>query len=446
MNIPEDIKDIMRGLLDNDFEAYVIGGAVRDNCLGIEPHDYDVFTNATGKDILRIFPYGKVLGGKERQKKILTVIVNGVEVSQYRSNGERTETGKSLEDHQSTCDFTMNAMAVDINGERIETKYTIDGHDDLMHKVLRFVGTPEDRIKEDKLRILRGVRFIIKYNLDDSDDEISFALEETYLGDIPKERVRDELIKILSLDFDISYYDIYLYHFLPKELFTRSMFEDGGVHHDETPYEHLCNAFNESCKLTGDWRNRLAAYLHDIGKAVARTEDETGVHFYQHHKVGADIVRAWMNEYKFAPKDIDYVTCIIYNHMHGYNDKEPSKRSYIKLFKNLEDNKVSIQDFAAQLYYDNQGNEAKPRCKFLDWIKNNKYINEYYFLKYSKEPFSVKDLCINGNDLIERYELKQGQQIGNVLKVVHDKILDGDLRNERAGIFFFIERSITIMR
>ena len=91
MKIPKNIKEIMQKLHDNKYDAYIIGGAIRDIFLGIEPNDYDIFTNATGKQILAVFPQGKILGGEERQKKILTVIVDGIEVSQYRSNGKRTE-------------------------------------------------------------------------------------------------------------------------------------------------------------------------------------------------------------------------------------------------------------------------------------------------------------------------------------------------------------------
>ena len=106
----------MQGLLDHGYDAYIIGGAVRDLVIGGEPADYDIFTNATGEQILTIFPDGKIIGGKERQEKILTVIVDGVEVSQYRSNSSRSRTGYTLSTHLATCDFRMNAMAMDIDG------------------------------------------------------------------------------------------------------------------------------------------------------------------------------------------------------------------------------------------------------------------------------------------------------------------------------------------
>lgn len=89
MTIPKDIKEIMDSLLKHGYEAYIIGGAVRDAIMGVEPNDYDIFTNVTGREIMSIFPSGKIIGGDERQEKILTVVVRGTEVSQYRANGDR---------------------------------------------------------------------------------------------------------------------------------------------------------------------------------------------------------------------------------------------------------------------------------------------------------------------------------------------------------------------
>jgi len=148
MEIPKEIKEIMQELLDNGFEAYIVGGAVRDNYYGFMPNDYDIFTNATGEEILKVFPQGKILGGEERQKKILTVVVDGVEVSQYRSSGDRTETGNDLASHQATCDFYINALVVDINGKYCgDAKITQMAFADLDDRLLRFVGNAQTRIK-----------------------------------------------------------------------------------------------------------------------------------------------------------------------------------------------------------------------------------------------------------------------------------------------------------
>ena len=111
MIIPKNTKKIMQKLINNKFDAFIIGGWNRDMSIGHTPKDIDIFTNASGKQILKLFPNGVVIGNDERQQKILTVIVDGIEVSQYRANGDRTEVGNNLETHLKTCDFTINSIS-----------------------------------------------------------------------------------------------------------------------------------------------------------------------------------------------------------------------------------------------------------------------------------------------------------------------------------------------
>ena len=146
----------MKKLLDAGFEAFLVGGAVRDIVLGYIPKDYDVFTNASGDEILKVFPEGRVIGNEERQKKILTVVVGDVEVSRYRGNGDRTEYGESLEEHTKTCDFTINSIAMTINGNLVDYQ---GGMLDIKNNIIRAVGNPHTRFQEDLLRVLRLVRF-----------------------------------------------------------------------------------------------------------------------------------------------------------------------------------------------------------------------------------------------------------------------------------------------
>ena len=158
--IPDKIKGMMQVLLQNGYEAYIVGGAIRDYYFGVKPKDYDIFTNATGKQILEMFPEGKIIGGEERQEKRLTVVVHGVEISQYRKNGDRTKTGNTLSEHQATCDFTINSIAMDVEGNIIDP-YRGTKHIEI--KKLMFVGIPQERVDEDTLRLLRGIRFAARY-------------------------------------------------------------------------------------------------------------------------------------------------------------------------------------------------------------------------------------------------------------------------------------------
>ena len=433
--IPENVKEIMQKLLDSNFEAYIIGGAVRDYLLDKEPHDYDVFTNATGEQILKIFPAGKVLGGEERQAKILTVIVDGVEVSQFRKSGDRTETGTDLITHQSTCDFTINSIAMDINGEIFDKFH---GRHDIILRVVRFVGDANDRIKEDPLRILRGIRFWADFGTFKNMREVINNLD--LLDTLPRERIREEFMKILKSKSGIENLtcDNIIYKIIPELEKTKGM--NGGQHHDEKVDRHMENAFKESCKITDNTLLRLACFLHDIGKGYTQSLDEYDeqTHFYEHEMEGCKLMEKRLEELKFSKEEIKYVTTLIRLHMYSYKT-EPGKKSYIKFFNNLENANIPIEDYIMLIYCDNQGNMSKPRIKFGDFIKGNWLYKKYYEIKYSDEPMTVKDLKIGGKDLIEKFGLKPGPEIGKILNMLFTLVMDGEVKNTRAELLYNVK-------
>lgn len=433
--IPDKIVGIMQALFEHGHEAYIIGGAVRDGMMGIDPKDWDVFTDASGDEILSIFPEGKVIGNKDRQEKILTVVVRGVEVSQYRTNGDRTETGVSLEKHLSTCDFTINSMAMDINGGIIDKYY---GARDLQHRVISTVGSPEDRITEDKLRVLRAVRFSVKYNFSINDHLID-VITNTDISTIPVERIREEVLKILMYPDGLTrlvYYNL-LEQIIPE--FEQCFLMNGGKHHDETVDNHMFNAQNITCGLTDNPVLVFACAFHDIGKGRSyQIKVDGGISFHNHEKVGAEIIRSVMERMKFSNADIKYVEALVGEHMFGPWSNEISNRAFVKHFKRLEDAGVSIEDYMVLLYSDNQGNSKNRRIKFGDFIRGNKLHKKYYELKFSNTPFSVKDLAISGKDLLDA-GVKPGVEIGNTLNSVFNEVVGGNLDNERHVLMRYIK-------
>lgn len=474
--IPEKIKFIMQELLNNGFEAYIIGGAVRDKLLHIEPHDYDIFTDATGEEILKIFPTGKVLGGEERQQKILTVMVDDVEVSQYRSNGDRTETGTYLEDHQATCDLTINAMAMDIDGKiHWNNEMNCRGMDDLNvndyegqfpyqpHPTLRFVGSPLDRLDEDNLRALRVIRFKCKYK-STVDYASTLALKEYDISKLPVERIREELLKIMQYENglkELNYYGL-LKQIIP-ELYHENHFKSGGDHHDETPFIHMMNAFSESCKVTDNVLLRMACLLHDIGKGEARTESnahevtgwskethepilkqtQNDINFYHHETIGCDIARNILIRLKFSKEDTEYVCYLIRKHMFSYKDKQKiKKKTYVKFFKGLDDHHIPIMDYIIQIYSDYMGNEKKKGIKFGDFISGSWLLGHYWECKYDKDtPFTIKDLDISGRDIIS-LGIKPGPMVGTILSKAFTRVMDGELKNNRPDLMAWLKDEV----
>ena len=430
--IPDRIKQMMIKLETAGFEVYIIGGAVRDYYLGLTPYDWDLFTNATGEEIKKVFPQGVVIGGEERQKKILTVVVDGVEISQYRSNGARTALGHSLTTHQATCDFTINSIAMDKDMSVTDPN---NGIRDIWAKQLRFVGNADDRIKEDPLRILRGYRFMCKYGMKDIDKALDKNI--MLLHDLPKERVSTEMLKILSIPNPCNNTKKIILELIKsfiKEM-DKCIGMPGGDHHNEVVDVHMCNALTEAFKITNNPLLRLTAFLHDIGKGVTQSfvEDDKQTHFYEHEKKGSEIVEDWMTEFKFSNEAIKYVSTLIRLHMYSYKD-EPSKKSYIKFFNKLNDAKIPIEDYVMLIYCDHQGNMNKPRIKFGDFIKGNFLYKEYQKITYSEEPMTIKDLKVSGKDVMEVCNMKPGLEIGVVLKELFNNVMDGTIKNTRAEL------------
>lgn len=430
--IPENVKQIMTVLDKAGHNPRIIGGAIRDAYLGYTPHDWDLFCSASGEEILKLFPQGKVIGNEERQKKILTVIVDGVEVSQYRSSGDRTSVGSDLDVHLSTCDFTICSICADVNGTIYDPN---NGLKDLENKVVRFVGDPNARIQEDPLRLLRAIRFMAKFNF--SCEHLDTVVKQrTLLTRLPKERIREEFLKILEYEYGfLNLVSTSLIDFIiPK--FRDNMLVPGGQHHAETVDVHLTLALLQMQKLTKDKRLWLAALLHDIAKGETLTLDETGIHFYEHDSKGADYVYNWMTDMKFAKEEINFVTCLIRNHMWQY-DKTISKRSFIAYFNELNSNGVSVDDFLLLRYCDSQANMANERHKLGDALKEHPLLAKYYELKFSKEPFKISDLEIKGQDLID-FGVKPGKIFGDILTDVFNKVMDGVLINSRPVLMNYV--------
>ena len=438
IKIPENVKAIMQKLEANNYDAYIIGGAVRDTLLGVEPKDWDVFTNANGETLLTLFPHGKILGGEERQKKILTVIVDGVEVSQYRRSGDRLEVGSTLEEHLATCDFTINALAVGLDGELVDLH---GGRDDLHSKYVVCVGKPQDRIKEDGLRVLRAIRFLSKLGGNFilnaiPEEELERIIIFYDISQLPVERVRDELLKIIS--YELGAVHLREYKMLKKIIPEFKDCEiDGGPHHDELVSAHGLNACYVANSLTSNPLLKFACLCHDIGKGKTVEFSAGYARFARHDTEGAKLMKERMEALKFSTDDIKYVTTLIANHMAYYKYDETAKKSWVKLFQRLEDGGVPIEDFAVLQYCDSQANTKNPRQTFLEFIKERGQIRKYYEMKFAKEPFRVSDLEINGHDVM-KLGVEAGPEVGKVLKEVFDKVCDAELKNDRHELLNYL--------
>jgi len=446
MPIPDGVRSLMHRFVDNGYDAYIIGGAVRDFVMGYPIKDYDIFTNATGDEILELFPEGKILGGDERQEKILTVIVDGIEVSSYRANPERTKTGTSLDAHLATCDFRFNAMYADIDGHVFDP---FGGGYDLRKGSISCVGNPRNRIAEDRLRALRAVRFMCKYGIDSNGVHYGLLSEliNVDLSGIPAERIHDELLNICEYEDAMNVLD--KLHMLDKLIpEVAALRVDGGQHHAETVLEHSTFSFRHARRLTDNTVLCLASFLHDIGKGPCRefvvddsiidADERKRVRFKKHNVVGSDMCRDILSRLKFSKADTDYIATLVQYHMFGFN-MEHRKAVYIKLFSQLEDNGVAVEDLLLLNYCDQQANLKNPRERYHEYLKRSVVLQKYYEYKYSKEPFRVKDLKVNGHDVMA-LGIPAGKGVGVVLSDAFEAVMDGLVSNNRGELLEYIER------
>ena len=448
MQIPEYVKEILEKLGKNGFEAYIVGGCVRDFLRGVEPKDWDVTTNARPEDILRVFPEGKyenifgtVIVPIKNEKEETEYVV---EVTTYRSeqgysdrrHPDQITFEDKLDNDLERRDFTINAMAMSLathNAQRItpekETRYELGdmsyaivdlfgGRKDLDKRVIRAVGEPTDRFKEDALRMMRAVRFScqLKFSIEPKTERAIVKLAGS-IKFISNERLRDELIKILQSDMAyegiMKLHEYKLLQYMIPEL-EKGVGVEQAKHHIHTVFKHSLLSL-KYCP-SKDWRVRFAALLHDIAKPQTKRIIDGGATFYNHDHIGARVTEKIMKRLKFSNEDIDKVSLLVRNHMFYYNVGEVTESSVRRLIVKVgEENLKDLIDLRIADRLGSGVPKAKPyKLRHL----------EYMIEKVRKHPISAKMLKVNGDDLMKLLKITPGPKIGAILDVLLSEVID----------------------
>ena len=447
MQIAVYVKNIVQSLEKAGFEAYIVGGCVRDLLMALTPKDWDVTTNARPEKILEIFSDGKY------ENVFGTVLVpvklaNGeteavVEVTTYRSEqgySDRRHPDKvvfedSLEKDLSRRDFTINAMALKADGMTLVDFF--GGEKDLKKKIIRAVGEPEDRFKEDALRMMRAIRLACQLNFTlEPKTERAIMKMAGGLKFVSAERIRDELVKILESDRAdegmISLQEMKLLQYLIPEL-ERGVGVDQNKHHIYPVFKHslLSLKFTPNKK----WQVKLASLLHDIAKPQTKRIIKGGATFYNHDLVGAKVALKIMARLKFANADIEKVTTLIKNHMFYYNVGEVTASSVRRLIRKVgEENLADLIDLRVADRLGSGVPKAKPyKLRHL----------EYMMEKVRFDAVSVKMLKINGDDLMKLLNIEPGPKIGAILDVLLSEVIDDQSLNNKD---YLAKRSLELNR
>ena len=438
--MPIEVLFILNKLNEEGFDAYIVGGCVRDKLLGLHPHDYDITTSAKPQEIKRVFKdFKTILIGEEFGTVGVLMNETLYEVTTFRIDGkylnfrkpENVTFSKSLREDLKRRDFTINAMAMDSSGELYDP---FGGKKDLDDKILRAVGSPHERIKEDAIRILRAIRFAGRFDFhieDELFDAISF--ERKLLKKISPERIFDEFSKMITSERP-SYYLLLMdetgvLDVIFPELKRTVGFSQFSPYHDKTLFDHLVCVMDE---VKPDLALRLAALFHDISKVDTLSIGEDGRgHFYGHEVLGADLVSEILKRYRVSNKIIDKVKILILDHMKVHSEMtDKALRRQIKRVG--RDNVLDLYDL---LIADCKCTRIDRDASFI--IKRKNRVKE---LLDEKEMKTEKFLEINGND-IKALGFKEGKIIGKILKDLENLVLDDPEKNKRDYLIDYIDKN-----
>lgn len=434
MDIPKEVVLAVKKLHQKNFQAYAVGGCVRDTLLGRKPKDWDITTDATPKDIQKEFPknfYNNEYG-------TVTVFVDDfkIEITTYRKefgyadkrHPDEIEYAKTLNEDLERRDFTINAMAFDIaDSADIKIVDLFGGQKDLKNKVIRAVGSPKERFQEDALRLMRAVRFA---------SELGFAIEKETekaikeisdnLKFVSKERIRDEFSKIImsknaKFGVDLLKNLDLMRNIVPELLLGVNVGQN--KHHIYDIYEHNTKALQYSADQGYGLEVRLASLLHDIAKPHTKRGDGYNSTFYNHDIVGAKVAKSIMRKLKFSNKEIDKVSLLVRYHLFYYNVGEVTESSIRRLIKNV--GLENIDDLIKVRFADRIGSgtpKAEPyKLRHFQYLVN----------KVSKDPISVKMLKINGNDIMKLLNMAPGPKIGILLNAILSEVLNDPNKNNK---------------
>lgn len=432
------------------YELYLVGGCVRDLLLNIEPHDIDFCTNATPAEAIALCnKYNLDYVNTGMRFGTITVKIHGqpFEITTYRSetnyiNGRHpddifyeSDIKKDLERR----DLTINAIAIDPLTEK--TVSLPEGIDDLKNRILRTPGVAATRIKEDPLRILRVLRFAIQFDFE-IEDSLSCAIHENKnllsieKGLVSRERVTDEIKKMLNTRKPISkifteYRDVFAVLFPP---FERCFdFKQNNRYHKHDVYEHLL-AVTDNCK-GAKFEIRLAALFHDVGKPTAYSIDEKGRgHFYGHPIISAEIVKEMFCKYlKLSLVEEKLIhDLVLYHDMSVFQTEKTTRRALIKYGEPfLRDWFVLKQaDMDDHIFYNEN--------QYPSSVKGAKDLLELVLAE--QKVFKIKDLELNGKDVMRELHLAEGKEVGKYLSIIFDKVVDGKLENNKGALISYLKK------
>ncbi len=431
IHLPRQVQAAISILEQNGFEAYAVGGCIRDAILGRIPNDWDITTSARPEQTKACFDGFRTIE-TGIQHGTLTVILDGMplEITTYRHDGEyadnrhpiRVTFSDHIRDDLARRDFTVNAMAYRAGEELVDL---FDGRADLENRLIRCVGDAHTRFHEDGLRILRAIRFasVLDFDIEEQTAKEIHACREL-LHNIAAERIRVELCKLLcgkgAVRILREYADV-IGVFLP-EMTQCVGFAQNSKYHCYDVYEHTLHAL---AKANDDLVVRLSLLFHDIGKPHCYTEDENGGHFKGHAKISVVLTEQAMKRLRFDNATSERVKTLVEIHDNEYRAEPRSVKRLMRLLSDEDILRLMEIKRCDRLAH------APAFCELSSALEEIPRVMRE--LREADACLALKDLAVKGDDLMA-LGIPKGKEIGRILNLLLEQVLDGDLENEKEAL------------
>ncbi|MDP3758256.1 MAG: CCA tRNA nucleotidyltransferase [Candidatus Daviesbacteria bacterium] len=430
--LPSAVRNILDKFKKNNFQIYIVGGAVRDLLMKKPVSDWDFTTDARPEEILKLYPEGfydnkfgtvGVLNVKNEILEITTMRKEGI-YKDHRHPVEVSWTDK-IEADLARRDFTINALALSSSGEIVDP---FQGQDDIKNKIIKAVGDPNQRFKEDALRLMRAIRIATQLEFE-IDPKTLQAIKENapLIKEIANERICDELFKILASDDPytgmLQLRETGLLQIILPELESCFGIVQEGPKHDRVYDigEHSILALKHTS--SGDPLVRFAALLHDIGKVnTVKTAPDGNVTFYNHDVAGGNLILKIAKRFNLSKKQTDKLYRLVRWHLFTV-DENQTDSAIRRFIKNV--GLENTDDMMALRIGDRLGGGTQ---RAISW-RMEKFAER--IKEVLKKPFSISDLKINGKDVMETLNIKPGPKVGEILNKLFEEVLEDSSKNKK---------------
>jgi len=447
INLPPFVREILKKFLKVGHEIYIVGGAVRDLIMGKEVKDWDFTTNATPEIILSLFTdgfYDNIFGTvgvvnpaeKDLKDKYGKPLV--YEITTFRKeigysdkrHPDKVTWGKTIEEDLIRRDFTINAMALKPTSPLSDSFILIDPHHgqkDIKKKIIRAVGNPQQRFSEDALRMMRAIRIATQLGFSIEGKTFNAIKKNVDLIDkISAERVRDELLKLLSYSFASDGYLLLRNSGLAEKILPEV--EKGFEVQQKSPERHhlfdvgIHSVMSLKFSKSSDPIVNLAILFHDVGKpVVARKKSDGVITFYNHEILGASIAKNIAERLKLSKKDTDKLVTLVRWHQFSVDERQTDK-AIRRFIKNV--GKENLEDMLKLRTADRLGGGATETSWRMELFKQK-------LIEVQKEPFLVTDLKIDGNDIMKTLKIHPGPLVGRLLNQLFEEVVDKKIKNKK---------------